>query len=104
MSRQYTNITAILQSYGQTALLDYMNTYWKDANGNDETFWEHEFGKHGTCISTLDTKCYTGYTPQEEVVDYFNTTVALFKTLDSYAVRTYHLGTNDVEEQRLILR
>lgn len=84
-SREYTNITAILQSYGQTALLNYMNLYWKDANGSDETFWEHEWGKHGTCISTLSTKCFTSYTAQEEVVDYFNTTVNLYQTLDSYA-------------------
>lgn len=65
-----------------------MNVYWKDANGNDETFWEHEWGKHGTCISTLAVSCYTGYTPQEEVVDYFSTTVNLYKNLDSYTVGT----------------
>lgn len=62
-----------------------MNTYWKDYQGNDESFWEHEWGKHGTCISTLEPSCYTGYAPQEEVVDYFQKTVDLFKTLDSYA-------------------
>lgn len=61
-----------------------MNTYWKDYQGNDESFWEHEWGKHGTCISTLEPSCYTGYSPQEEVVDYFQKTVDLFKTLDSY--------------------
>lgn len=86
MNRQYTNITAILQSYGATTLLNYMNTYWKDQAGDDENFWEHEWGKHGTCISTLDPNCYTNYTPQEEVLDYFNSTVQLFQTLDSYAV------------------
>ena len=85
-ARAYTNITQILQAAGQTALLDYMNTYWKDYQGNDESFWEHEWGKHGTCISTLEPKCYTSYTPQQEVVAYFQKTVDLFKTLDSYAV------------------
>ncbi|KAH6717095.1 ribonuclease Trv [Leptodontidium sp. MPI-SDFR-AT-0119] len=84
-SREYTNITAILQSYGKTDLLSYMNTYWKDYQGNDETFWEHEWGKHGTCISTLDTKCYSGHSGQEEVVDYFEVAVELFKGLDSFA-------------------
>lgn len=62
-----------------------MNTYWKDYQGNDETFWEHEWGKHGTCISTLEPSCYTDYTPQQEVVDFFQKTVDLFKTLDSYS-------------------
>ncbi|KAL8958242.1 MAG: hypothetical protein Q9193_004660, partial [Seirophora villosa] len=62
-----------------------MNTYWKDYKGDDEDFWEHEWDKHGTCISTLEPTCYTNYTPQEEVVAYFQKTVDLFKTLDSYA-------------------
>ena len=139
-SRAYTNITAILQSYGKTDLLSYMvstnfseqyclfsfygelftplmlcltsrlltthylisqlypseailirdsevqNTYWVDINGDDESFWEHEWAKHGTCISTLKPSCYTDYTPQEEIPDFFQKTVDLFKTLDSYTV------------------
>jgi len=83
-TRQYTNISAILSSYGRTSLLSYMETYWKDQGGNDESFWEHEWGKHGTCVSTLNTKCYVNYKPQQEVVDYFQKTIDLFKTLDSY--------------------
>ncbi|RFU34240.1 hypothetical protein B7463_g2081, partial [Scytalidium lignicola] len=82
--REYTNITAILQSYNRTDLLTYMNQYWKDYTGNDESFWEHEWGKHGTCISTLEPSCYNDYTPQEEVVDFFERTTSLFSQLDSY--------------------
>ncbi|KAK4992984.1 Ribonuclease T2 precursor (RNase T2) [Elasticomyces elasticus] len=84
-SRAYTNIAQILQRYGATDLLSYMQTYWKDYQGNDESFWEHEWSKHGTCISTLETSCYTNYQPQEEVVDFFQKTVDLFKNLTSYA-------------------
>lgn len=47
-SRAYTNITQILQSFGQTDLLNYMNTYWVSDSGTAESFWEHEWGKHGT--------------------------------------------------------
>ena len=61
-----------------------MNTYWKNQGASDESFWEHEWGKHGTCISTLEPSCYTNYVPQQEVVDFFTKTVALFKTLPSY--------------------
>jgi ribonuclease T2 len=61
-----------------------MSIYWKDYQGNDETFWEHEWSKHGTCISTLDTACYAGYVPQQEVVDFFNITTNIFKTLPTY--------------------
>ena len=41
----------------------------------------------GTCYSTLEPSCYTNYTQQEEVVDYFERTVDLFKQLDTYQVR-----------------
>jgi len=85
-SRAYTNITQILQSFGKTDLLSYMNQYWLDENGDNESFWEHEWGKHGTCISTLKPSCYTSYTPTQEVPDFFQKTVDLFKTLDSYTV------------------
>ncbi|KAL2356086.1 ribonuclease T2-like protein [Cryomyces antarcticus] len=83
-SRAYKNITGILQSYGADSLLSYMQTYWKDYQGDDEVFWEHEWSKHGTCISTLSPDCYTAYTPQEEVVDFFQRTVDLYASLPSY--------------------
>jgi ribonuclease T2 len=63
-----------------------MQTYWKDYQGDDESFWEHEWAKHGTCISTLEPECYSDHTATEEVVDYFQKAVDLFKTLPSYEV------------------
>lgn len=83
-SRAYTNITQILQA-GAPSTLQYMQTYWKDYTGNDETFWEHEWGKHGTCISTLKPSCYTNYQPTQEAVDFFVRAVGLFQTLPSYS-------------------
>lgn len=43
-SRAYTGFSSILNSFGQSSLLSYMNTYWKNdpSDGTDETFWEHE--------------------------------------------------------------
>ncbi|KAK5130030.1 hypothetical protein LTR08_002546 [Meristemomyces frigidus] len=83
-SRQYTNISCILEAAGKNDLLAYMRKYWKDQAGGDESFWEHEWGKHGTCYSTLNPSCYTKYHPQEEVVDFFEQVVRLFKLLPTY--------------------
>jgi ribonuclease T2 len=98
-SREYTNISAIISSFGKTELLDYMSTYWKDYKGDDETFWEHEWAKHGTCISTLEPTCYTEHKETEEVVDYFQKAVDLFKGLPSYEVRQ---TTPSSEDNKLI--
>ncbi|KAH9812186.1 putative RNase T2 family protein [Teratosphaeria destructans] len=83
-SRAYTNITDILNAAGRSDLVDYMTTYWVSDSDSDESFWEHEWSKHGTCISTFDPDCYTNYQPTEEVPDFFNRTVALFKSLPTY--------------------
>ncbi|PGH16964.1 hypothetical protein AJ79_01348 [Helicocarpus griseus UAMH5409] len=85
-SREYSNISAIIEGHGKTELLNDLNTFWKDYEGDDESFWEHEWNKHGTCISTMEVDCYPEYTPQEEVVDYFQKTVDLFKQVNTYQV------------------
>ncbi|KAJ5100023.1 Ribonuclease T2 [Penicillium argentinense] len=83
-SRAYTNITDILEGQNRTDLLDYMKEYWVDIDGKSETFWAHEWGKHGTCVNTIKPNCYTNYSPQEEVGEFFQKTVDLFKGLDTY--------------------
>lgn len=82
--RAYSNITDILKAAGADETLSVMQKYWKDYNGDDESFWEHEWSKHGTCISTLDPVCYADYQPTEEVPIFFNRTVSLFQSLPSY--------------------
>ncbi|KAJ5601635.1 hypothetical protein N7510_011169 [Penicillium lagena] len=84
--RSYSNISLILVDSGRGDLVDYMGEYWKDFRGDDANLWQHEWNKHGTCISTLETRCYDGYMPQQEVVDYFDKTTEVFKTLPSYQV------------------
>ncbi|KAJ5642429.1 Ribonuclease T2 [Penicillium lividum] len=83
-SRAYTNISDILTAQDRTDLLSYMQTYWVSDSGTDESFWEHEWSKHGTCINTIKPSCYTNYSPQEEVGDFFQKVVDLFKGLDTY--------------------
>jgi ribonuclease T2 len=83
---QYHNITQILKAAGQNELLSYMSEYWLPNRGSAESFWQHEWNKHGTCINTLSQSCYgESYTPGIEVVDFFTRTVNLFKSLDTHA-------------------
>ncbi|KAK2875635.1 hypothetical protein FQN49_001552 [Arthroderma sp. PD_2] len=84
--REYSNITDILKSQKRDDVLDYMNIYFKDYKGDDESFWEHEWNKHGTCMSTFEPSCYMGYMPQQEVGDYFAKLVELFKGLNTYKI------------------
>ncbi|KAJ6575435.1 ribonuclease T2-like protein [Mycena capillaripes] len=84
-SRAYTGISSLLTAQGASDTLSFMNTYWKDINGKDETFWEHEWSTHGTCMSTLAVKCLpSGSAKGAEAVAFFNTVVKLFKTLPTY--------------------
>lgn len=84
--REYYNISEILTNANRSDLVDYMSIYWKDNRGNDPYLWAHEWNKHGTCISTLGTRCYVNYIPRQEVVDYFNKTVEIFQKLPSFEV------------------
>ncbi|KAH7412763.1 ribonuclease T2-like protein [Cadophora sp. MPI-SDFR-AT-0126] len=101
----YHNITAILSSSNaslppssppstpatttttSSTLLDFMQTYWLPNRGTADSFWEHEWNKHGTCINTLSPTCYpsSSYTSGHEAVDFFTRAVSLFRTLDTYS-------------------
>jgi len=62
-----------------------MSRFWKDYQGDDSNLWIHEWDKHGTCVSTLQPSCYgPNYKPQEEVVDYFRSAVAVYQQLPTY--------------------
>lgn len=84
--RQYSNISLILVDSGRGDLLDYMSEYWKDFRGDDANLWQHEWNKHGTCVSTLEPRCYKDQLPQQDVVDYFDRTVDVFKELPTFEV------------------
>ncbi|KAJ7597449.1 ribonuclease [Mycena floridula] len=84
-SRAYTGIGSLLTAQGASSTLTFMNTFWKDINGADETFWEHEWSTHGTCMSTLKTSCLPSGSPKgAEAVAFFQTVVKLFQTLPTY--------------------
>ncbi|KAF9018158.1 ribonuclease T2 [Hymenopellis radicata] len=86
-SRAYTDIAGLLSQNGASSTLSYMQTYWVDINGDNESFWEHEWAKHGTCMRLLyvGNNCLpSGSAKGAEAVAYFETAVKLFKTLPTY--------------------
>lgn len=84
-SRAYTDIAGLLTAQGASDTLAYMQDYWQDISGTSESFWEHEWSKHGTCYSTLRPSCLPSGSPKgAEAVAYFQTVVGLFKTLPTY--------------------
>ncbi|KMQ46582.1 putative ribonuclease T2 [Trichophyton rubrum] len=60
MSRQYSNITQILQAQGKDDTLNYMMKYFKDYKGDDESFWEHEWNKHAWYFYNVRGSAQTG--------------------------------------------
>lgn len=78
-----SNAKLIVQQFDQQ-LYDDMSTYWKDYKGNDESLWEHEFNKHGTCVKTIRPKCYGDYKDDENVYDYYKIAMTLYKKLSTY--------------------
>ncbi|KAG8893106.1 ribonuclease T2-like, partial [Tulasnella sp. 403] len=84
-SREYPSITQVLQNNGKQALLDDMNQWWLDQNGNNEQFWEHEWNKHGTCMSTIEPSCLPpGSQTGLDAAYYFQRAVDTFKSLPTY--------------------
>ncbi|EWC43749.1 hypothetical protein DRE_07367 [Drechslerella stenobrocha 248] len=83
-SRESTDISAVMNKFGRTETLSYMQKYWRSNNNNDDGLWQHEWNKHGTCMSTYNPECYS--TPQKDqaIADYMDKSVELFKQLDTY--------------------
>ncbi|KAL8292926.1 hypothetical protein RQP46_000620 [Phenoliferia psychrophenolica] len=84
-SRTYSRvgqIRGILKD--EPELVAFMDKFWIPDRGSAESFWSHEWNKHGQCVSTLFPKCYTDYVQYEEVVSFFKTAVNLFKGLPTH--------------------
>ncbi|KAF8304789.1 ribonuclease T2 [Clavulina sp. PMI_390] len=85
-SRNVYNVTEILKQAGEYELLGYMNKFWLNNTGPNELLWEHEWNKHGTCISTLEPSCFTTeeHSKSYEVIAYIKRIVGLYRGLPTY--------------------
>ncbi|KAI9306503.1 RNase Sy [Cunninghamella echinulata] len=82
-SRLYSNLGSIIQKNG--TLYNNMNTYWPSYKNDNPSFWSHEWNKHGTCVSTLQPKCYGDYKQYADVYDYFGKTLQLREQYNLYS-------------------
>ena len=88
---------------GKTDLLEYMKKRWVGLGQPSWILWAHEYSKHATCYSTFQEECYVSSAcerrekherltseqgPQmrkyEDLWDYFETTIAYYRTLPSW--------------------
>ncbi|KAF9204645.1 ribonuclease T2-like [Haplosporangium sp. Z 27] len=85
-SRVYTDIATRLQNYpgSSASFLSDMDTYWSSYTGDNNSFWSHEWSKHGTCVSTLAPSCISNYVQDQDVYTYFSTALALRAKYDLY--------------------
>lgn len=78
-------IGTFLEKLGKQDLIEYMDKYWVSSYDENWVLWAHEFSKHATCFSTFDVKCYgSQYKMHEDVVDYFETSIAFFQKLPTW--------------------
>ncbi|KAF9316537.1 ribonuclease T2-like [Podila horticola] len=74
--------------------MDHMNTFWPTSKGaidpvthraSPNSFWSHEWTKHGTCVSTLERDCLVEYIDDQDVFGYFSKTLELRAKYDLHA-------------------
>ncbi|KAF9932531.1 ribonuclease T2-like [Linnemannia zychae] len=85
-SRVYTDIESRLQNYPglPSGFMNELNTYWSSYKGDNNAFWSHEWSKHGTCVSTLAPNCSSDFVQNQDVFNYFSTTLGLRKQYNLY--------------------
>ncbi|KAJ1920994.1 hypothetical protein IWQ60_006864 [Tieghemiomyces parasiticus] len=82
--RNHHDIESIVRRHDKD-LLSWMNTYWPSNRLGNNVFWAHEWNKHGTCVTTLEPRCYGDkYRPQQEVGDYFAQVRQVFSKYNIY--------------------
>lgn len=82
-TRLYDDVSRYLPG----TLIEQMNTVWPSYRGNNTKFWTYEWGKHGTCVSTLEPRCFPplNYFRGMEVVPYFQSAIRLNRRYNIYA-------------------
>ncbi|KAI8920240.1 ribonuclease T2-like protein [Powellomyces hirtus] len=73
---QYSDVAGPLKSY-DSGLVSKMNQYWVSYKGDNNAFWVHEWGKHGTCYSPAAKSCFSPFKTGQDIFQYFNWVLTL---------------------------
>ncbi len=76
-----SSVSDVLLDAGEDNLVSYMKKYWLNDGGSSQTLWNHEYNKHGTCMSTLGSSCLSS---SDSVVNWAKLTVKTFQGLPTY--------------------
>ncbi|KAJ3154736.1 ribonuclease T2-like [Geranomyces variabilis] len=72
----YTDIAGPIQSFAPD-LYQTMNDIWVSYKGDNPSFWQHEWSKHGTCWSPAAKECFSDFQEGQDLAAYFGWVVAL---------------------------
>ncbi|KAJ9084596.1 Ribonuclease T2 precursor (RNase T2) [Entomophthora muscae] len=65
--------------YLDSGFKEVMETYWPTRNAR---LWANEWNKHGTCLSTVESRCYLNDFEWNEMIRYFTVTLSLYTQFD----------------------
>ncbi|KAJ9066442.1 hypothetical protein DSO57_1009427 [Entomophthora muscae] len=61
-----------------------MEKYWVSDRNDNQGFWDHEWNKHGTCLSTVREECSRGKEDGPPHIRYFKTSLKEYKKYKVY--------------------
>lgn len=83
--------TIIAEQFNDRPLFNKMKQIWVNTqnsnvqDGGLESLWEHEYNKHGTCMTTLQPLCYEGnYQQYQTAYDFYRRVVEVWDKLPTY--------------------
>ncbi|KAJ9066446.1 Ribonuclease T2 precursor (RNase T2) [Entomophthora muscae] len=62
-----------------------MEKHWLSNDGDDAWLWNHEWNKHGTCLSTIQKDCHLDVSNDHSPFRYFKASLDQYHQFDVYA-------------------